>query len=108
MKFAYLDRILSEKSFSSLVDQLSTAFGKKISFDDNIACQVVTIENIGAGVEFSIPHSFKAVPKYRIIGRQRGGGAVIDGDTPWTDRVVYLKNTGSTAIDTVTVIVVRD
>ena len=108
MKFAYLDRVFSEKAFSAFVDQVSTAFGRKISFDDNIACQVVTIENIPASTEFSIPHSFKAVPKYRIIARQRGGGAVIDGDTPWTDRIVYLRNTGGTTIATITVIILRD
>lgn len=82
----------SEENYSSMVSQVNTFF-RAIGLE-NMQGQV--IENIAmpAGASVVIGHSLKVTPKYRIILRQLGGGAIIDGDTEWTDKLVSLKNDG--------------
>jgi hypothetical protein len=106
MIFRSISRNFSESAFGKLVDQLNTIFSR-LSIDDNMVTQTVTLEDIPAGSEFSVPHSLRDTPKYRSIMRQRGGGLVTDGDTEWTDSAIYLKNTGSSSIDSVTIVIWR-
>lgn len=106
MKFGGFTREFTKEAFGQLVDILSTGLAK-LTIDDNIDCQVVERVTIPAGTEVNVPHSLKAIPKYRTIVRQIGGGLIIDGDVNnWTTSNIFLKNTGGTdAI--VTVIIYR-
>lgn len=106
MKFNFIPRKFNERSFFKLIDELSTLLSN-ISISDNMATKEVTMTDIDAGSEFAVPHSLRDTPKYRSIMRQRGGGLITDGDNEWTDSYIYLKNTGSTAIDSVTIVIWR-
>jgi hypothetical protein len=56
-----------------------------------------------AATDVEVKHTLKTVPVGRFFIRSNST-AVIDGDTPWTNEAIYLKNTGST-IALVTVII---
>lgn len=84
----------SEENFKRLVRELNIGL-YKLDLEENFDGEVVSLENIPTG-NFSVGHTLKRVPKYRIILRQIGGGAIVDTTTPWTDSQVYLNNPGST------------
>lgn len=73
---------------------LETAF-RKIAFKDNFEGFVVEGVRLPAGTETAIRNQSSFVPTQRVILRQKGGGAIIDGDRTWTDQTVYLQNTGT-------------
>jgi len=60
---------------------------------DNLNGQIVTL-TMPPGVDISIPHRLKRVPKYRIILRKTASGEILDGSKKWTSSVVYLRNSG--------------
>lgn len=69
----------------------------RIEFLQNFQCFEVDNLTIKAGVEIAIPNQFSrmyrgTIPRYRIIVRQTGDANIIDGDKPWTNDLVYLKN----------------
>lgn len=69
----------------------------KINFKDNFQSFSVSDLSIPAGIEVSISNDFNIsnkgyIPSARIITRQKGDATIVDGDTPWTDKHVYLKN----------------
>jgi len=88
-------RDFSDKEYSNMVDELNSFMQNGLTLADNVSGQI--IENIilpADGTEIKVSHSLKAVPKYRIILRQKGSGVVIDGGE-WTNNFVTLsaKNT---------------
>jgi len=95
----------TEKAFKSLVDELNTFFSH-ITLADNFSGKIQTVV-LDAGAEVELSHGLDVVPKYRIILRQSAGDNLItDGDTPWSDKVIYLKNNGASSA-TVTVLIMR-
>lgn len=69
----------------------------KITFQQNFQCFTVSGLSIPAGTEVAITNQFKTsypgvIPTDRIITRQQGDANIIDGDTVWSDSLVYLKN----------------
>jgi len=63
-----------------------------------------TTVTIAATSEAEIKNLLKPViPSQRLIIRQAGGGAIIDGTTKWTIDKLYLYNTGASTAE-VTVI----
>lgn len=84
----------TEENYKHLVRELNLGL-YKLDLGDNFDGQIVTQEKIATG-NFSVGHTLKRVPKYRIILRQIGGGAIVDTTTPWTDSQIYLNNPGST------------
>ena len=93
-----------KRHYNDLVDQLN-AFLDKITLEDNFSADIKQVE-IANGVELAIPHGLKVTPKYRIILRQRGNSLITDGDTTWTDKLIYLKNNGANDV-TLTVMILR-
>lgn len=68
----------------------------KISFKENFQSFTVEVA-ILAMTEVSIANQFAnsspgTIPSGRIITRQKGDAVILDGDTPWNDNAVYLKN----------------
>ena len=61
-----------------------------------------------AGTEVEIPNRLDngEIPRRRLVVRQAGGGAIIDGDTDWGSKFVYMKNTGASSA-TATIIFFR-
>lgn len=82
----------------------------KISFKENF--QSFTVEVIIlAMTEVSIANQFAnsspgVIPSGRLIVRQKGDAVILDGDTPWSDTAVYLKNPSANNV-TLTVIFFR-
>ena len=69
----------------------------KINFKENFQSFTVRNLTIPAGIEVSISNQLRnaypgIIPSGRIIVRQAGDANIIDGDTPWTDQHMYLKN----------------
>lgn len=84
-----------EVSLWSWLRDLTTGLFK-ISFKENFQSFTVEVA-ILAMTEVSISNQFSnsapgIIPSGRIIIRQKGEAVVLDGDTPWTDSLVYLKN----------------
>jgi len=78
---------------------------RKLTFQDNFQAYVaeVTFEPLE---EKEVAHNLQQIPNYYILGRQTGEGQIIDGDTPFSNSAIYLKNTSSNNITT-TVIIMR-
>ena len=74
---------------------------------DNMSGQIVKDIFIPAGASVEVSHNLKMTPEYRIILRQRSSGIISDGDKPWTDKAIYLKNNGLLD-DTITILIMRD
>jgi len=83
------------------------AFARNISIGDNFSGQVVKDVILPVGQSVEISHNLKVTPKYRIILRQGDNSIIADGDTPWTDKAIYLKNMGLSD-DTLTILIMRD
>lgn len=69
----------------------------QIDFRQNFQSFIAENIIIPAGIEVAIPNQFKKfyagiIPSGRIIIRQKGDANIIDGDTVWTQDLVYLKN----------------
>jgi hypothetical protein len=64
----------------------------KLSFLDNFESFQVEVE-IPRYSEVTIRNKIQQIPSGYLILRQSGNGVIIDGDTPWTNQLVYLKNT---------------
>lgn len=80
----------------------------RLSFVDNFNAFSVRV-TINAGQELAIRNQLrsKEIPTQRIITRGGSGSQnVVDGDTPWSQDFVYLKNTGGSAV-TVTVVFIN-
>lgn len=75
---------------------------KKLDFINNFS-GFKAIVTIPATSEVAIKNQMGIIPSQRLIVRQAGGGAIIDGTTTWTLNNVYLYNTGATSAE-VTVI----
>lgn len=80
----------------SWLKDLSTGL-LKINFEQNFQSFIVKNIVIKAGEEVSISNQFQTsypgqIPSGRIIIRQSGDANIIDGDTPWTAKQLYLKN----------------
>ena len=100
------DREFNEKSYSEMVDSLNTILNSLTL--GQMAGQIV--ENVllpSTGAEVAISHNLKTVPKYRIILRNAGNGIIVDGDTPWTDKAIYLKLQQATTDVTLSVLISR-
>jgi len=75
---------------------LSVAF-LKINFQDNFQSFTVNDLSIPAGAEVAVSNQFKnrypgVIPTGRMIIRQKGDANIIDGDSPWTANLLFLKN----------------
>ena len=79
---------------------------ENLDFQSNFASRIVTVKDIPATSEFSIPHGLKKTPTMRIIVRQTDGGYITDGATQWNESNIYLYNNG-TAIRELTVLILR-
>lgn len=77
---------------------------KKLDFENNFSSFEVTV-TIPATSELKIENTLRTgkIPSKRLIVRQTGGGAIIDGTSAWTKDALYLYNTGASPA-TVTVI----
>ena len=64
---------------------------RNITFGNNLSGEVLEDIVLPVGEEVEIPHNLKAVPKFRIVLRQRGELTIVDGEKAWTDKVIYLK-----------------
>jgi hypothetical protein len=92
---ALIDKYIQIDLFSWMKDVTSAI--TKINFQDNF--QSFTVNNISilAGMEVGISNQFKnrypgTIPTGRIIIRQKGDANIIDGDSDWTEDLVFLKN----------------
>lgn len=92
MKVQNINPRFSEEGFAELVNLMNT-FIRSVGLE-NMQGQILENILLPAGQSVRVSHSLKVTPKYRIILRQNGGGAIIDGDDLWTDRDVSLKNDG--------------
>ncbi len=76
--------------------EFSVAF-LKINFQDNFQSFEVQNLTIPAGQEVAISNQFKGrypglIPQGKLIVRQKGNANIIDGDSPWTADLVFLRN----------------
>jgi hypothetical protein len=76
--------------------ELSTGL-LKLNFRENFQTFQVSDLKIPANTEITISNGFNTtnngvIPSARLITRQRGDAIIVDGDTKWTVKNVYLKN----------------
>lgn len=76
----------------------------KLKFEDNFESQVITV-SLPAGQTIPYPHSLGVIPSKRLIVRA-SGSTIDDSDTPWTQDVVYFRNTGASTV-TATIVLMR-
>lgn len=94
MKIANIPNTMNQENFDKLVNQINV-FMRSVGLE-NMQGQIIENIYIPATISIEIAHSLKVTPKYRIILKQVNGGAIIDGDTDWTETKISLKNTGAT------------
>lgn len=95
MRTGVASRNFDEKSYEMLADMLSAFIGG-LSIKDNFKGKIIDNVIIPASTEIKISHSLKAIPKYKIILRQRGNALITDGDEAWTENYITLKNNTAT------------
>lgn len=100
MKFS-LGRVTA---LDKLVKELENGL-RKLDFLNNFQSFEV-IATFGPNEEIQITNRLQDIPKYYIIGRRDSPGDIVDGDQPWTQEAVYLKNTSANTI-TATIIITR-
>ena len=76
----------------------------KLRFEDNFETQTIEVE-IPAGQTIPYPHNLGVIPSKRLIVRA-SGSTIDDSSTPWTDTVVYFRNSGGSTI-TATIVLMR-
>lgn len=91
-------------SFNLLLKNLENGL-RKLTFQDNFQADVKQV-SFAAQEEKEVVHNLQQIPNYYILGRQSGEGQIIDGDTPFSESAIYLKNTSNNPI-TATVIIMR-
>ena len=95
-----------EVSLWSWLRDLTTGL-LKLTFKENFQSFTVQV-TILAMTEVSISNQFLnsfpgTIPSGRIIIKQKGDAVILDGDTPWNENLVYLKNPSSNNV-TITVL----
>lgn len=90
--------------FGKLIKELGNGL-RKLTFEDNFESNFKEIE-LPANSETAVEHSLNKVPKYYIIVGQSAEGQIIDGDTPFDESFIYLKNTSANLI-TLKLIILR-
>lgn len=71
-------------------DVVSTVNGN-LDFLKNFKCRVVQVNFSAANVQQAITHGLGFVPIGCVQIKQSTAGHVIEGDTPWTKGVIYVK-----------------
>lgn len=71
------------------------ALNRKISFGDNIYCEIVDVQ-IGP-TDTTIPHSLGVVPIGFLVLQLDTNLIIFNGQTAWTDRNIYLRASLGTA-----------
>jgi hypothetical protein len=94
-------RVPEGKDLPSLVRELQNIL-KNLSINGNFNSFEWEGE-IPTSSEVFISHPLGRVPAYRSIVRHKGG-AVVDGDSEWTDKEVSLKNQSASEVAQVTVL----
>jgi len=100
MKFS-LPRITS---LDKLIKELENGL-RNLDFTNNFQSFEVSV-TFPPNEEIQITNRLKDIPKYYIIGRQDNPGQIVDGDQPWSQQALYLKNTSNNTI-TATIIITR-
>lgn len=68
----------------------------RIDLEENL--ESFTYEGvIDAGEELEITNRLSTPPSGRLVIKHSGDPGIVDGDLPWTESFVYLKNAGSSA-----------
>lgn len=93
------------QSLQKLLKELANGL-RKLTFTDNFQSVTVTVD-IDVNEEIIVPHRLQAVPKYYIIGGMSGNGKVINGNSPFTETSISVRNVGIEPT-TVTLIIFRD
>lgn len=76
----------------------------KLKFEDNFESQTIEI-TLPAGQTLGFPHNLGVIPSKRLIVKS-DGYTLDDSATPWTDSIVYFRNSGGTTL-TATIILMR-
>lgn len=96
-KLRELDKEFDKDSYRDNMTEIEDSF-RNLTISDNLQSYIAEGIVMPPGEEREVEHGLKIVPKYRIILRQRGDSLITDGDTEWTNGVIYLKNTGSNEV----------
>lgn len=112
MIFKFFDRFLRGdtaesyliNSYNRMIDDLNTGLSR-LRLSENFESYTTSV-TINSGAELAIPHNLGVIPNGFIVLRQEGNGNIVDGDTAWTESVVYLQNVGA-ASATIKVIFLR-
>lgn len=95
------DKPVSLKSIKETLDYLNKMIRdlnfrlKHTSLSASFDCDIVKV-TIPASSSLKIKHGLKIVPRYRLILRQSGGGAITDVDSGWDVNYIELSNAGAT------------
>jgi hypothetical protein len=82
-----------EIDFWTWAREVTNAFSR-LNFTENFQAFIVKNLSIPKMTQVSIPNQLMQgqMPTGRIITRQTGDANIIDGDSPWTQNFLYLKN----------------
>jgi hypothetical protein len=114
MKFTGLKLFRSGSTIEAVIQYLSVELANglrdlytglsRLNFDDNFQGFTAELSFSGAN-ELRIRHNLGVVPTKRIILRATASD-IVDGTTPWDDKYVFMRKTGSGAA-TATVVFLR-
>lgn len=101
-------RSLSRKveDYPTTVDELNTFLNNILL--SRLSGQIIeSIELPIGGAEVAVSHNLKSVPKYFIILRQSASAVIIDGNTAWDDKKIFLKAVTGSGKVRITILVMR-
>lgn len=77
----------------------------RLSFEDNFDTQVIDVI-VPLNSTVAYPHNLGVIPSKRLIVKQ-SGSTIDDSVTPWTETVVYFRNTSTVSADGVDPLIAR-
>ena len=91
MKTGINSREFTGEGYGQLISHMS-AFFSGITIKDNLYCNVIENVEVPANTEIKISHNLKKEPKFRIILKKFGDAIIDDGEGPWTDKYITIRN----------------
>lgn len=83
----------------ALLQQISQAIQKRLTFNDNIQSSILDVGDTGpADTEFLVPHNLGKVPLGFIANLDRSGSVYVSNRGTWTQLQMSLKCSAANAV----------
>lgn len=80
---------------SQIINRLVDAVNGKLSFGDNLESSQISVTFSAANSTISVDHTLRRIPSGYIVTGRSANIQVFDGNTPNTDKKIYLQSSGA-------------